>query len=344
MTAALLLAALAAADPVIDVHVLGRHHPPSLVLRGPRIVALAVRGDELLVDGVPRRSLELPRARWTVELPDGEVRTYEGSPRARAGVGEIRLHVAMALEDHVAAVVASETEPGTPDAALRAQAIAVRSYALAARRHGDGSACDLAHCQVLAGAGPAAHLARAARAASATAGLVLKAGGAVIAAPYHAECAGHTADAAQVFGGEDAGGPAAVPDPGCGGSWSAELERGLVDRVLARVLGQDEASLEDVEGERGSGGYLVRVRDRRTGRFAAGDALVRALDAAAGRGVVRSGFMEWRGAGSTVHLRGRGLGHGVGLCQAGAARLARQGRGERDILAHYFRGARVAPR
>lgn len=43
-------------------------------------------------------------------------------------------------------------------------------------------------------------------------------------------------------------------------------------------------------------------------------------------------------------LRGAGWGHGVGLCQIGAAMMAAQGYGYRDILAHYFKGAEITRR
>jgi stage II sporulation protein D len=165
----------------------------------------------------------------------------------------------------------------------------------------------------------------------------------VVAAPFHAECAGHTAAGAEIFGGPDATGATAVPDPGCGRAWSAELSTAAVDAALDRLLGSG-TRLDAVVAERGAGGYLTVIRDRATGRQAPADALVRALDAAAGHGVVRSGHLEWRREGGHVELRGRGLGHGVGLCQAGAARLAREGRGEREILAHYFPGATIGRR
>ena len=44
----------------------------------------------------------------------------------------------------------------------------------------------------------------------------------------------------------------------------------------------------------------------------------------------------------TVVLRGAGWGHGVGLCQIGAAMMAFRGYGYRDILAHYYTGAVVS--
>ena len=40
-------------------------------------------------------------------------------------------------------------------------------------------------------------------------------------------------------------------------------------------------------------------------------------------------------------LHGRGWGHGVGLCQIGAAVMADQGFGYRSILQHYYRGAEI---
>lgn len=40
-------------------------------------------------------------------------------------------------------------------------------------------------------------------------------------------------------------------------------------------------------------------------------------------------------------LQGAGWGHGVGMCQAGAAGMALHGMGHREILSHYYQGAEV---
>jgi stage II sporulation protein D len=45
--------------------------------------------------------------------------------------------------------------------------------------------------------------------------------------------------------------------------------------------------------------------------------------------------------GGRFALEGRGHGHGAGLCQWGAAGLAREGRGYREILLHYYPGTEV---
>ncbi len=43
-----------------------------------------------------------------------------------------------------------------------------------------------------------------------------------------------------------------------------------------------------------------------------------------------------------IRLAGRGWGHGVGLCQIGAAVMASEGYGYREILAHYYPGAEIS--
>jgi stage II sporulation protein D len=40
-------------------------------------------------------------------------------------------------------------------------------------------------------------------------------------------------------------------------------------------------------------------------------------------------------------FRGRGRGHGAGLCQWGAAGFAREGKGYREILLHYYPGTEI---
>ena len=46
---------------------------------------------------------------------------------------------------------------------------------------------------------------------------------------------------------------------------------------------------------------------------------------------------EW----SKIRLNGRGWGHGVGLCQIGAAVMAARGYNYRQILSHYYPGSNI---
>lgn len=57
-----------------------------------------------------------------------------------------------------------------------------------------------------------------------------------------------------------------------------------------------------------------------------------------------SSAFEITDLGDTVELRGSGWGHGVGLCQIGAARMAAEGFGWKEILAFYYPGACISIR
>jgi len=346
-----------AAGPRVPVDLLTKQAPRTLGVRGEGVArSLAARGDGLLVDGHPVPGLALPAGTWHVEVPGERTRTYHGALSIRAERGALKVRGELELEPYVAAVVASETPPGTPAAALEAQAVAVRSYALAARdRHPGAALCDLAHCQILRGGGiPRGHLAASERAARATAGEVLVLpSGEVAAAAFHASCGGHTADPREAFGGEASGG-AAGPDPGCSGpTWHAEVDPARLAGAVRLALAGDPAAAAAV-GRRlraaeivvspGAGGWIARVEGADARWRLSGDAFARALDAALGRGRVRSSRFTLDDVDGSVAVRGTGHGHGVGLCQAGAARRAAAGEDHRAILARYFRAEVVARR
>lgn len=40
-------------------------------------------------------------------------------------------------------------------------------------------------------------------------------------------------------------------------------------------------------------------------------------------------------------IQGAGWGHGVGMCQIGAAVMAEEGRNYREILSHYYKGSEI---
>lgn len=325
------------ADTRVDVRILSRHRPARLRLDGPRALEVFASGSTLVVDGRPHpQALRLDAGRWHVR-GHGLDRRYEAALSLEARDGELSVVATLALETYVAAVTASETEADIPFEALRAQAITARSYVLASgKRHDEARACDLAHCQVLRGEGSARHLRRARDAARSTEGVVLRLpDGAIALAPFHASCGGHTAEPVAVFGAPDRTGAAAVPDRCPASPWRAVVPRALVTAAASEVLG-GPAQAEDLLLDRDSSGAVVRVVDRASGRAARGDAFFRALGARAGWGRVRSARFSMTLGGAQALLEGQGHGHGVGLCQAGAAWLARQGWSAEQLLAHYF--------
>jgi stage II sporulation protein D len=66
-----------------------------------------------------------------------------------------------------------------------------------------------------------------------------------------------------------------------------------------------------------------------------------AVDRALGWNKIRSDLYDLRNDGDHILFSGRGSGHGVGLCQAGAEEMARQGKDYKQILNFYFPGTHL---
>ncbi|MDE6197773.1 MAG: amidase, partial [Muribaculaceae bacterium] len=113
-------------------------------------------------------------------------------------------------------------------------------------------------------------------------------------------------------------------------------ERSGIDFGLIRAL---------VPVERGTSGRLVRLRIEGTLRtMTIGKELEirRTLSTShlySSAFVVDAADNDSRGVPASFTLRGAGWGHGVGLCQIGAAVMGARGCSFRDILAHYFPGS-----
>jgi stage II sporulation protein D len=217
--------------------------------------------------------------------------------------------VSMDLETAVASVVAAEQVEHTPIEALKAQAVAARSYFMAARgRHRGFDFCDTTHCQFLRGSPVADHPAM--RAVHETTGLVLAFRGAPIVALYSASCGGRTRSLA------DAGLPATDGYPYFSVDCSyCARHANAWERRLA--LDADARQLDAARSE------AARLAvDRRVGWSA----------------VPGNNFEATRDLDALV-LHGRGAGHGVGLCQTGAAGLATESAATfAHILDHYYPG------
>lgn len=252
------------------------------------------------------------------------------------------------LEAYVAAVVPREIGRA-PAAALEAQAVAARSYAVArGERHLESGAdlCDGTHCQVFQGLSAATEDSR--RAADATRDLVLTQKGRVIAAPFHAVCGGRTERPRDVWDDEEIPDLESVEDDAClaapGATWSFTISRGALS-ALADSLGFGGARFFEVYGHDASG-RVSMVRFAAAGgasRVVRGFEFRRAASELWGWDSVRSTDFTLEETRPAYLLSGRGTGHGAGMCQAGAIARAKRGESRDAILALYYRGATVTP-
>jgi stage II sporulation protein D len=244
------------------------------------------------------------------------------------------------LEDYVAGVVSGEMPSRFPPEAQKAQAVAARSYALtrkieaqAANRRFDIGTGVLA--QVFARGAPSAP-ARAA--AEATRGEVLALGVEPVEAYFHAACGGATEEGLPALGRDLPYLPSVACDrcrSAPGARWSARVEA----EPLGRAAGLGGAATAARIVARTGSGRVERVEIAAGSRKAT--LLATDLRQRLGYDRLPSLAFEVRAEPGAFLFEGRGRGHGAGLCQWGAAALAREGKGYREILLHYYPGTEL---
>ena len=236
---------------------------------------------------------------------------------------------AISLEDYLAAVLGGEMPPSFPPEALKAQAVAARTYAIQRKLSMYGNAYHLGATvlsQVYGGAGREDPRTRAA--VDATRGEILTYDLAPIEAYFHASCGGETESGKAALGRDlPYLRPVRCPcteDPHT--RWSLELP----EATVARAFHVDASKLKvAVRSTTGRALVLTDGTHRVSG--------VRFRQKLGYQEVKSLGFLLHH-KGKNLELSGRGLGHGAGMCQIGAKVLAGRGWTYRQILAHYYPG------
>ncbi|MGO0123386.1 stage II sporulation protein D [Desulfothermobacter acidiphilus] len=281
-----------------------------------------------------------------VPLEPKKVRLY------RHATGKIEV---LPLEEYVVGVVAAEMPAEWPLEALKAQAVAARTYVL--RRllvggtynnpypgadigdhHQDGQAyIDREQLRERLGlVGYCRYYPRLRRAVEETRGMVLVYRGQLIEPAYHACCGGHTEDAEEIW---------FTAAPYLKGVSCPCVEAEVVKETRAFPLNEFyRAVLPNQDLQAVSGKVPLEVTRRsRTGRpleVAVAGVRLPAVWLRERLGL-KSTLLEVKLEGSVLAITTTGYGHGVGMCQRGAKVLAERGYDFRSILAHYYTGAEV---
>lgn len=282
--------------------------------------------------------------------------------------------VEMPLEEYLRGVVAAEMPASFPIEALKAQAVAARTFAAKRMKLFGGPGCDAhpgadictdpSHCQAWISLqdlrqrwGYVESLIwwrKISHAVSSTAGLVATYRGALIDAAFHSACGGNTENSEDVWS-------AFVPylrAKECEFCRKArpfrenkELSVSEVERRLGVSLRTTRTVTRDV------GGRAVRVvtsqvvqrpievlANSPSGRIKTvriGGKVLTALQLRNALGL-RSSKITWQLSGETLRINSIGYGHGVGMCQYGASGMASQGRNFVDILKYYYSGVDIS--
>lgn len=256
--------------------------------------------------------------------------------------------VSLSAEDYVAAVLAGESGTFKSEEALKAMAVAARTYAarLRGRHSSEGyDFCATTHCQRLE---PGQVTPRLSAAVRATAGELLWFEGKPAFAVYARNCGGKSEAASTVWPDVEAPYLRVHADSYCerhgvrNWSWEGTAEaisRALLDsklrvpQPLERVAVLDRTSSGRARLlQLQSAGQTVAI-SASSFRFAVGRAL--------GWNTLRSEAYELHNRNGHIAFQGRGEGHGVGLCQDGAEQMGLEGLSYQGILAFYYPGTTI---
>lgn len=350
----------------------------TLTLTEPGGATHRVNGDVDLESADPRDPAagNIGTLGWYKDAPTIAVQgvEYAGVVRLSASASGVQAINELELDRYVAAVASRELYPSWDLAAYEAQCIAARSYALHSMALADrrGRAWQVESGVIdQAYPGHTKHE-QSIRAAINTRGRVLAYGGGVLRAYYSSTSGGRSGSAADTWptgpGFEYNLAPplqAGVVGVAVHASDASRFHRWQVvrstDDVTRRLRAWGERAGHSLKNARAVTNIQV-ARTNRVGRPAqyrvgerngvshllSGEQLRIALNADArglkdvsGEERVRSGDFEVTAAGSRMVIRGRGFGHGVGMCQFSAQALAKRGWDADRILLNFYPGAEI---
>lgn len=276
-------------------------------------------------------------------------RWYRGRLLLAAGSKGLTAVNYIDLEQYLYSVLGSEMNGNWPQEALKAQAVAARSYALYKRQTSRSSLYDVGDTttwQVYEGVAKEAPGTQ--TAVAATEGQVLTYSGKIIEAVFHSSSGGSTENSENVWS-RPVPYLRSVPDYDQGTpnfEWSKTFS---ADELRRRIPGVGNI-ISLVPQRRGASGRIItmKVVGDAGSKILSGSTLRNALDLKStlfnvnpqfGASAAKSGR---KSTPSTFQVTGRGFGHGLGLSQWGAYNLALQGYNYQQIILHYYQGATLA--
>ena len=167
--------------------------------------------------------------------------------------------------------------------------------------------------------------------------------GDILKAYFHSHCGGHTENPTKVWRAKESW--QGLKDPYCNKISLSKWEYSSSPKHVAQALAKDFSETKGVitkivAGKRNLSGRLDQVyfflKDGRIRRWKTQD-----LRQALGFANVKSTQMQVHMADEKIHFVGKGYGHGVGMCQHGAKKMARLGKTHEEILAFYYPAAQL---
>lgn len=264
-----------------------------------------------------------------------------GEISLREEKGKINILNILPLEEYLYSVVGCEIGPLHEKnfSAAKAQAVAARTYAIYRMLT---NATNFYHIyaspakdQAYKGKSWETELTQ--RAVKETKGEVLTFQGKPIVAYYHANCGGlaNSKDKPYLKSLPDTPGHSSGRKPFCASSphfsWelkikNKELENIIKGEGIKKILLKKDKKTKRVR--------RVEIKTKRGNLSLLGEEFRKLFG-------LKSTFFDLRVIGKEVEIKGRGWGHGWGMCQTGALEMARRGYSYSAILKHYYKGVKI---
>lgn len=260
---------------------------------------------------------------------------YTGNIDVWKGDSGLYLINELPIEDYVKDVVAVEVGSNWDMEALKAQAVISRTYAVYQRKMNGDSIYHIASSvlhQVYKGNNPDV---RVAYAVTETSGEILTFDNRPIEAFYHSTCGGKTENPEDIFG-------KSYPylksvESNCEISpysvWEKRIKLAEIEKAL-NLSGIKGISIKS---------YTSTNRVKQLDIIANSVITTTTINAtdirkALGWSILPSTNFNITLNGDSIIFKGRGYGHGVGLCQWGALQMAREGKNYKEILSFFYPG------
>jgi len=312
-------------------------------IQGSRRMVVEFREGHMWLNGAPLRY-----DRIVVTTPEAtpiavNEKTYRGEVSLRETPHGITVVNTLGLEEYLYGVLPKEMSPRWPLEALKAQAVAARTYALYQKEKGKDKGYDVyasTYSQVYEGYRVESEMTT--RAVNETRGQVILHGGRLILAYFHSNSGGVTEDAQHVW-------TADVPylrgvrddfsTKGSNYQWTHHLDMETI-RTSLGSCGVSVGSLYGVAPVKVSPSGRVQTMQiihSRGEMTMSGNQFRLKIDPK----LIKSTLFELQRDASGISIRGRGYGHGVGMSQWGAYHMAKGGHPYTEILKYYYSDVEV---
>lgn len=289
---------------------------------------------------LPYSHFYLKGGRFSSETVQYRSHPYRGLLKIIPVEGSLLIVNVLLMENYLAGILASEMGATWEMNALKAQAIASRTYALYMTMHPKSPLYDVVDSmldQVYRGA--SSESPRILQAVSGTQGQFLGINEEPIKLFFHSRCGGQTDTENSVWETTKTS-HVRVQCPYCQKHpyrWSTSIPTHEIMEVFRVPLSKEPPSLI-VAGRSLSGRVTaLKVGSKSTETVINADVFRNML----GYHRIRSARFSWQVVGDQTLFVGTGLGHGVGMCQWGANYLAKQGHDYHQILRHYYPNLKI---